>query len=155
MKATTIRQRLLFLVMVPMLALAVTAINLIRNAYDDYRSATVTQEVLRVAVAAGDLIHTLQIERGSTAGFLQSKGAKFADALPGIRKNTDGKQLAYAAEARSSGQLAAPALAAAVARAQERLDALNGVRVRADKKDISVADEIADGRVQLGEGDAD
>ena len=128
MKATTIRQRLLFLVMVPMLALAVTAINLIRNAYDDYRSATVTQEVLRVAVAAGDLIHTLQIERGSTAGFLQSKGAKFADVLPGIRKNTDGKQLAYAAEARSSGQLAAPALAAAVARAQERLDALNGVR---------------------------
>lgn len=128
MKATTIRQRLLFLVMVPMLALAVTAVNLIRNAYDDYRSATVTQEVLRVAVAAGDLIHTLQIERGSTAGFLQSKGAKFADVLPGIRKNTDGKLLAYAADARSSAQLAAPALAAVVARAQERLDALNGVR---------------------------
>jgi methyl-accepting chemotaxis protein len=143
MKATTIRQRLLFLVMVPMLALAVTAINLIRNAYGDYRSATVTQEVLRVAVAAGDLIHTLQIERGSTAGFLQSKGAKFADVLPGIRKNTDGKLLAYTADARSSAQLAAPALAAAVARAQERLDALNGVRVRADKMDISVPDEIA------------
>ncbi|MDP2824875.1 MAG: nitrate- and nitrite sensing domain-containing protein, partial [Sulfuritalea sp.] len=107
--------------MVPLLALAVTAINLIRNAYDDYRGATVTQEVLKVAVVAGDLIHTLQIERGSTAGFLQSKGAKFADVLPGIRQNTDGKQLAYAAEAGSSDRLAAPALAAAVAKAHERL----------------------------------
>jgi methyl-accepting chemotaxis protein len=143
MKSTTIRQRLVFLVMVPMLALAVTAVNLIRNAYGDYRSATVTMEVLRVAVAAGDLVHTLQIERGSTAGFLQSKGAKFADVLPGIRKNADDKRRAYAAEAASSGRLAAPALAAAVARAQERLDALNGVRSRADRMDIGVADEIA------------
>ena len=129
--------------MVPMLALVMAAANLIGHAYNNYRGAMATQEVLRVAVAAGDLIHTLQIERGSTAGFLQSKGAKFADVLPGIRKNSDSKQLAYVAEARSSGQLAAPALAAAVAKAQEKLDALNGVRARADKMDISVPDEIA------------
>jgi two-component system sensor histidine kinase/response regulator len=140
---TMIRRRQLLLVMVPLLALAVTAANLIRNAYQDYRSAAVTREVLRVAVAAGDLIHTLQIERGATAGFLQSKGAKFADVLPGIRKDTDGKRLAYTAEAANSGRLEAPALAAAVGRAQEGLDALNGVRSRADRLDIGVADEMA------------
>jgi len=143
MNTTTIRQRLLFLVMVPMLALAVTAINLIRNAYDDYRSATVTQEALRVAVAAGELIHTLQIERGSTAGFLQSKGVKFADVLPGIRKNTDARQLAYAGEARGAARMEGAALASAIGKAQERLDALPGVRSRADKMEVSVADEIA------------
>ena len=139
---TMIRRRQLLLVMVPLLALAVTAANLIRNAYQDYRSAAVTREVLRVAVAAGDLIHTLQIERGATAGFLQSKGAKFADVLPGIRKDTDGKRLAYTAEAANSGRLEAPALAAAVGRAQEGLDALNGVRSRADRLDIGVAEEM-------------
>jgi PAS domain S-box-containing protein len=138
-----IRRRQLFLVMVPLLALAVTAINLIHHAYVDYRSATVTREVLKIAVAAGELIHSLQIERGSTAGFLQSKGTKFADVLPGVRKDTDSKQLAYAAEARNADRLAAPPLAAAVARAAARLEALNGVRLRADKMDIGVADEIA------------
>jgi two-component system sensor histidine kinase/response regulator len=138
-----IRRRQLFLVMVPLLALAVTAINLIHHAYVDYRSATVTREVLKIAVAAGELIHSLQIERGSTAGFLQSKGTKFADVLAGVRKDTDSKQLAYAAEARNADRLAAPPLAAAVARAAARLEALNGVRLRADKMDIGVADEIA------------
>jgi methyl-accepting chemotaxis protein len=62
---------------------------------------------------------------------------------PGVRKDTDSKQLAYAAEARNADRLAAPPLAAAVARAAARLEALNGVRLRADKMDIGVADEIA------------
>ncbi|MFO1386135.1 MAG: methyl-accepting chemotaxis protein [Chitinivorax sp.] len=42
-----------------------------------------------VAIALGDLTHELQIERGATAGFVQSKGAKFAAELPGYRANTD------------------------------------------------------------------
>ena len=72
----------MLLVMVPLLALAVTSINLIRHVYEDYRGAVVTREALRLAVAAGELIHALQTERGSTAGFLRSGGAKFADVLP-------------------------------------------------------------------------
>jgi methyl-accepting chemotaxis protein len=141
MKTTTIRQRLFFLVVVPLLALAITASNLIRNAYQDYSGATLTQEVLKVAVASGELIHALQIERGSTAGFLQSKGAKFADVLPGIRKKSDEQLAEYAREAGTAGRLAA--LGAALAKAQERLDALKEVRARTDKFEISVADEVA------------
>ena len=143
MKTTTIRQRLFFLAMVPLLALAITATSLILNAYRDYRSANDTQEVLKVAVAAGELIHTLQIERGATAGFLQSKGTKFADVLPGIRKNADEKLRTYTAEATSSGKLTAAALASAIGKARERLDAIKDLRSRADKFELSVADEVA------------
>lgn len=139
-KTTTIRQRLLFLAMVPLLALAITATNLIRNAYEAYRSATLTQEVLTVGVSAGELIHTLQIERGATAGFLQSKGAKFADTLPSIRKNSDERLAAYLGKSRAGTQL--PALSTALGQAQEKLDALKEVRTRADKLEISVADEV-------------
>ncbi len=141
MKTTTIRQRLFFLVVVPLLALAITAGNLIHKAYGDYRGATLTQEVLKVAVAAGELIHTLQIERGATAGFIQSKGAKFGDVMPGIRKNSDANLAAYQREAGAAGQLAA--LQTALGKAREKLDQLNEVRARADKLEISVADEVA------------
>ena len=129
--------------MVPLLALAVTSINLIRHVYEDYRGAVVTREALRLAVAAGELIHALQTERGSTAGFLRSGGAKFADVLPHVRTSTDGAQRAYGAEVANAAHLEALDLDTSVARAKERLEALKGLRVRADRLEIAVADEIA------------
>jgi methyl-accepting chemotaxis protein len=140
MKTTTIRQRLFILALVPLLALAITATNLIRDAAKDVGGAKQTQLVLKVGTAAGELIHTLQIERGATAGFLQSKGAKFGDALPGIRKNSDTNFLAYQREAASAGGL--PELDAALARAKEKLDSLGDMRSRADKFELTVADEV-------------
>ena len=44
---------------------------------------------MNVAVAIGDASHNLQIERGATAGFVQSKGERFANDLPGYRAETD------------------------------------------------------------------
>jgi methyl-accepting chemotaxis protein len=140
MKTTSIRQRLFLLIVVPLIALGITATNLVLNASRDYQSATLTQEVLKVAVSAGELIHTLQIERGATAGFLQSKGAKFSDTLPGIRKNSDGNLATYLREAQVAVQLGS--LQATLQKAQERLDQLKEVRTRADKFEISVPDEI-------------
>lgn len=55
MNNSTIRQRLFILVVVPLLALAVTAANLIGNAYHSYRGARLTEQALRVGVAAGEL----------------------------------------------------------------------------------------------------
>ncbi len=141
MTTTTIRQRLVILIIVPLLALAITAANLILNAYRDYRGAVSTQETLKVAVAAGELIHTLQIERGTTAGFLQSKGARFADTLPGVRKNSDGKLATYLAEAGAAAGL--DELQAALKSARTRLDALKDLRGRVDAFGIPVPDGIA------------
>ena len=124
MKSTAIRQRLFILALVPLLALAITTINLIHTAYQEYGSATTTRDVLKVAVAAGDLIHTLQIERGATAGFLQSQGAKFADKLPGIRKNTDEKFTVFTAELDAAKSLDAAALTTSLGKAGERLAVL-------------------------------
>jgi len=140
MQNTSIRQRLLFLAIVPLLALAITATNLILNAWKDYRGATLTQDALKVAMASGELIHTLQIERGTTAGFLQSKGTKFSDTLPGVRKNSDDKLAAYLREAQAATGLAA--LQSTLNNARAKLDALKEVRAKADKFDISVPDGI-------------
>ncbi|WP_232219925.1 methyl-accepting chemotaxis protein [Pseudogulbenkiania sp. MAI-1] len=50
---------------------------------------------MEVAIATGNLIHTLQIERGASAGFLQSHGAKFADKLPAVQRASDHKLRVY------------------------------------------------------------
>ena len=59
MRHSTIKQRLFLLVAVPLVALAITSISLIRSAYTGYKGAQQTQAVLEVAVAAGTLVHTL------------------------------------------------------------------------------------------------
>ena len=46
----------------------------------------------RSAVAVSAVVHELQKERGMSAGFIGSKGAKFAAELPRQRELTDGKR---------------------------------------------------------------
>ncbi len=50
------------------------------------------EELARLAPAISALVHELQKERGTSAGFVGSKGEKFRDRLPEQRKLTDGKQ---------------------------------------------------------------
>ncbi len=140
MKTTNVRQRLFLLVIVPLLALAITSSNLIRNAYEGYRDAVLTQDALRVAVAAGELIHTLQIERGASAGYLQSKGAKFSEALPGIRKKSDDSLAAFKQQADTTSGLRE--LQSPVQASREKLNALNEIRSQTDHFAITPADEI-------------
>ncbi len=88
MGTTTIKQRLFLLVAIPLVALFIASANLIYSAYKAYRAADETEDVMVVVIAASNLIHGLQVERGMTAGFLQSKGKRFADKLPQQREST-------------------------------------------------------------------
>ena len=113
------------------------------GSYSDYRSAQRTQTVLALAVAAGNLTHTLQIERGAPAGFLQSKGAKFADGLPGIRSKTDEQRAAFNAEAAKIDLAAMPALADVLKQAQGQLETLANLRQRAGAQQIAVPEHVS------------
>ena len=141
-KHSTINQRLLLLIAAPLISLVILGGALVLRSYADFRSAERTQAVLKVAVAAGNLVHALQIERGATAGFLQSKGATFADVLPGIRSTTDQQLAAYSREQALQAMADMPALAATLRPAQADVDALAGLRERASTHGISVADHV-------------
>jgi methyl-accepting chemotaxis protein len=52
-------------------------------------------ELAHLAPTISALVHELQKERGSSAGFTGSKGEKFGDIMTGQRKLTDGKLAAY------------------------------------------------------------
>nr|WP_294866653.1 methyl-accepting chemotaxis protein [uncultured Pseudogulbenkiania sp.] len=92
---STIGKRLVLLMLVPLLVLSCFSLLLIWQNYTQYQKAKTTRQLMEVAIATGNLIHTLQIERGASAGFLQSHGAKFADKLPTIRQASDRNFQAY------------------------------------------------------------
>ncbi len=143
MNSSSIMQRLVMLIALPLLALVISAGALIWQSYSGYRSAEQTRTLMSVSVAAGDLIHSLQIERGSTAGFIQSKGQKFAEALPGIRSKTDERLVAFKSRFSSMQALSTPAFAKSAEGARSQLEGLAGLRERATKFEVSVAEEIA------------
>jgi len=138
----SVRHRILLLSIIPLLALAISVSILIKGAHSDYRGASATLTTLDVAVAAGNLIHTLQIERGATAGFLQSGGNKFADKLPGIRSDSDRQLNAFQAAAEAAGGSGLDVLEKGIGEAKARLDGLTGTRSRVDAQGIEVGDAI-------------
>ncbi|RTK96184.1 MAG: HAMP domain-containing protein [Neisseriaceae bacterium] len=92
MKNLRIAAKIALLLLIPLLSVIGYTLQNVRHAHAEWQSLASTESLMDVAIALGDLTHNLQIERGATAGFVQSKGAKFATDLPTYRANTD-KQL--------------------------------------------------------------
>ena len=134
---TTIKQRLALLAIAPFVSLALLAGILITESYTEYRGARKTQSMLKLAVASGNIIHALQIERGATTGFIQTKGAKFADVLPGIRQKTDTEKNAFTQEAERLDQTMLSSLGGMLKSAQEQLAVVPQLRERTGKFDIA------------------
>lgn len=61
----------------------------IENNYRNWRQLSTTEKLIDFSIGLGGLTHALQVERGSTFGFIQSGGTKFTHELPEFRKATD------------------------------------------------------------------
>jgi len=143
MAHSTIMQRLTLLTAVPVIALILSSGMLIWDSFDRYQSAVQAHSIMKVAVAAGDLIHPMQVERGFTAGFVQSKGQKFADMLPGLRAKTDEKLADYKRIIDRVDTGSMPGLKKAVGEAQRGLDGLAGMREQAYRHAIPAGETSA------------
>lgn len=142
MKLSSISQRLVLLVMVPLIALTILASLLVIQAYTTYRNSIQTHQLMSLSVSAGNLIHTLQIERGATAGFLQSKGQKFSDVLPDIRIKTNERVADLAKEVAMIDPGQMPKLVDAVSKAQDSLKKLADMRQRSSDFSLTVPEEV-------------
>ncbi|QGU32529.1 nitrate- and nitrite sensing domain-containing protein [Thermochromatium tepidum] len=84
-----IKTKLLLLAGVPALALvALTVIGALRL-NTGIQALHHAQDLAALVTALGEVVHELQKERGMSSGFLASRGAKFADRLPGQRAASD------------------------------------------------------------------
>jgi len=89
MRNLSIGNKLKLLVLPLLLSvLAYYASNLKEN-YQIWQQQSLTEKLIYQSITLGDLIHTLQIERGASTGFVRSGGAKFSNELVGFQRNTD------------------------------------------------------------------
>ena len=88
-KNLSIKTKLLLLVSIPTLLLIYFAGSLSLAKINVYRELKVVNALVGISTHYGDLVHELQKERGMSAGFLGSGGAKFAAELPEQRKAGD------------------------------------------------------------------
>lgn len=130
---TTIGMQLGLLVAIPLLCLAILSYLLISSNLTQSRDARLTVDVVELNLAIGQLIHRLQIERGSTAGFLSSGGRDFADVLPGYRAESDRALQNLRALFRDSPTRNLTAVASRMDEAEQRLQQLDAIRANAQR----------------------
>jgi len=84
-----IKGKLLLLVSFPLIALLYFSATAVHNSYTTGNNVHSATLLTHIATDISHLVHETQKERGMTAGFLGSKGKKFADKLPKQRQLTD------------------------------------------------------------------
>ncbi|MCX8017511.1 MAG: nitrate- and nitrite sensing domain-containing protein, partial [Rhodocyclaceae bacterium] len=125
----SIRVRLLFLFAALAIGMAFYLVKAILANVAALNEGRQIAAVSEVAVATSALVHELQKERGLSAGFIASSGAKFAAELDKQRKETDTRRDALT---RVRNELAAellpPAMSEGLKRADEQLAQLGQMR---------------------------
>ncbi|MBU1995226.1 nitrate- and nitrite sensing domain-containing protein, partial [bacterium] len=85
----SIKFKLILMVLIPIIVIFIL---LGISGYDNYKKVDELVKIKEVAILTtkiSAMVHNTQKERGASAGFIGSKGAKFANDLPSIRKDTD------------------------------------------------------------------
>ncbi len=135
----SISVRIAILCLIPMLALLGLGIQNLLSERSKANSARAIARVIDVAPVISALVHELQKERGTSAGFLGSKGKKFADVIGQRRADTDkALQNFKATMSRVEGLFKTQEFKIPYARAASALDKLAGKRKSVDGISISV-----------------
>lgn len=142
-KSSSLAQRLVLLVTLPVLVMMMTLGLLVRDSYEALNNARQTDELMQLSVAAGELIHTLQSERGSTAGYVQSKGQKFHDVLPTLRGKTDDRLKNFEHELSDLKLENAEEIRQQFASTRSQLQQLMTLRAQANQFAISASESTA------------
>ncbi len=85
----SVRVKLGLMLLAPIAALIYFSSNQILSSYHLYTEQGELQSLAKLSARAAVVVHELQKERGLTAGFVSSKGAKFASKLPEQRRQVD------------------------------------------------------------------
>lgn len=131
--------RLALVCLFPLLALIFVSSTKILNEYEKAHQAAIITEILEVAPVISNLVHELQKERGTSAGFISSKGQSFASVIGLQRQATDAKLSAFTFNAVTSQKaLTIPQYKNALKAANQELAQIQKIRSQIDGLQISV-----------------
>jgi len=92
LKNFSIKQKLISLMMIPLIVVIILSAELAYESYKQKVSLDKIENVVILSTKISAFVHESQKERGMTAGYLGSKGTKFVDALPRQRENANEKR---------------------------------------------------------------
>ncbi len=134
------RSRIVLALAIPVIALiGLSAVGL-RDQLQAVAGITKVERQAGLAVAISGLVHELQRERGASAGFLGSKGNKFADTLKEQRTATGAKRTALETTLSELGEDLPQELSQRIADAQSRLGDLDKTRAAVDTLGLDVSE---------------
>ncbi|MCT4654736.1 MAG: nitrate- and nitrite sensing domain-containing protein [Cohaesibacter sp.] len=90
--------RISFLSIIPIIALLALGVVDLLDKRKTANEAEAVAQVVELAPIISGLVHELQKERGTSAGFISSKGKRFADAIGPRREDTDKALALFSAE---------------------------------------------------------
>ncbi len=90
-KNTSIRIKLLLMVLVPIIGMLVFSSREVIDKYKLLNSINETRTLTGLAVRVGSLTHEFQKERGLSSGYINSKGEKFRDEISKQREHVNGE----------------------------------------------------------------
>lgn len=95
MNRLKIRSKILLMILVPLIGILFYSFMQIKDSLSQNTNAKKIQTLVIYSTKISSLVHELQKERGMSAGYISSRGKKFADKLPEQRKLTDSRLKAY------------------------------------------------------------
>ncbi|MFK5985451.1 MAG: nitrate- and nitrite sensing domain-containing protein [Pseudomonadota bacterium] len=89
LKTLSINNKLIILSLVSISIILIYSLKSSKTDYEIYVNSQFSIQIVELSVYLSNVVHEIQKERGASAGFLGSKGEKFANALVQQRKLTD------------------------------------------------------------------
>lgn len=137
----SIRQRLWFLALIPLVAALVLSGLLLSR---EYRNAEIERFVLASidkAPAISQLVHELQKERGASAGFVSSRGQQFGSQIDSRRSDSDNALKAFEADLKSvDSRLSQGEFKRHQEKALQSLRRLDEIRGKINRLEVGVSD---------------
>jgi len=158
--SSSIASRLGLIVALPLIVIIVLAVMLGQSALERSRSAETTAQLSGLSAAVSELVHRLQIERGSTAGFISSSGSQMRDVLPGFQRDTDTALAQFRSRHQQTITADTPTAQKQVADVESQLAQLADIRRQAQQLSIAIGESTRyytatiDSLIQLAAGAA-
>lgn len=138
MKNLSIKKKLTLLSVIILIVILSYSLKIVIDSYNNYSNDIETHEIIDLSVKMSAVLHELQKERGTSAGFIGSNGKKFVDILPSQQEVTNKK-----IKALKDFCTSCPLEAASLAKDRVDFNSIKMIRKKINSQSISLKETVA------------
>ncbi|WP_215402876.1 methyl-accepting chemotaxis protein [Vibrio gigantis] len=135
------KQKIVALLILPILGFLWLSVSAISKGVETTSEMSSLNQLTRLSVVYSELVHELQKERGMTAGFIGSQGAKFVGELRSQRTNADSRR-DQRNEYWQTADITLPQITRLNTEISNSLNQLSSIRSRVDSQSIPLSEAL-------------